>query len=927
MRKHVKTVHGEAAYRNKKHKGLNCVRHNGCNKVSSSTGGSIITTSAIVHQEPNLSMQSNHTNHYSTGLRDVKSEFETNGHQQLSSTSVQMETASLLGMDRPSILNSMSNNATSANYLQSNGASSTSRQTAQPITGQFESGLINGNYHDQGRSSFSTSNHLNSETSLASHLTTKTEPSQFNDLNNYNYYNSYGARNLLDSNTLPHTQSIISENKVTTTSNLSENSKPQSHHQQHQQSTNWTPRQLTTNNYTNNYHNDPYSSNLQQTIMPPSQSTMINSQQNDLTNIGLQSNYHLNQSNSSLIKSRDMSQCVVGAEVDEGIGSESVTQVTDEEDDEPNQRVMSNMMPHHYHGSSGVAGGDSMMVMTQHQPLTRATIKSNRPSFKNRLRNGFKSWIPNIFHKNSTTTTGGNNTCQKSTDYDQQYDASYNETTAQLDSLNCSNYQPIGSTCSSRQSGLSKKKSKEGNISSLSLKVPFLKSRKNKSYEETVLNGKDCKESQLNQSTTLEDQLDLLPDEVMHFLKENKDDHQDLVSGPLSPGIQSNNNECSVKMNQLSNCVQSSKGNVVKQDSLIGSKTSQLNNASVQQPFSPISINSSPNTPAAIINNPLSPMQTDQNLNSGMNNASTVNKPPPTYAFATQQLNQQQQVDQQCNTNSFGSNAQPAYLNQPYNQNYSTNYNQINNSNNYYSSNYPTNSSTTVNVPNNNVEYNNQIKTETNNDCAGNMSRIQKYVNNQNINIYLNGNSQNNMMQQSSFYNHPMYMSSTPTQNAYNSYYSNNWQHQSFNHYQHSGNQGQSRQPSAMSIDTNNNSSAGNQNNYCKYNNGNNSSYQNNLMPPPITYSQQLSSQLTPPIPSSLLMNQGPVDSMQMNEMCSPRPMSAMNRCESRCDSRSRLMSPMQICNDATGNMVINDMSSGLSSLAEENLILKMRLQ
>ena len=908
----MKTVHGEAAYRNKKHKGLNNVKHNGCNKVSSSTGNSTITTSAIVHQQPtnsNTSVSMQTGDRFATGLRSVKSEFNSNGLDNHIQSTVQMETAALLG-NGPPTLNSMNT------YLNSNNNGSPSRQ----ISGQFESGLIN---YDQGTSSFPASNHLNS-TSLANHLTTKNEPSQFNDLNNYNYYNSYGTANLLESQ-----QSLISDNKVSTTS-LDDTNKTQS--------TNWTPGQLTNHHFNSNNYNDPMIStsnyntanDQQSTLMPPPPP----SSSNQATMHNMQSNYHLNQSNASLNKS----QCLAVNEVDEGIGSESVTEATD--DDEPSQRVLNSMMMPHY--ASGGVAGDSMMIMTQHhQPLTRASIKSNRPSLKNRLRNGIKSWIPNIFHKNTST---GNNACQKNqTDYNQQYDTSYVEpnstTTAQLDSLNCSNYQPMNSTCSSRQSAASKKKSKDGNSSSLSLKVPFLsKNRKSKTYEET---GKECKDAQaLNQqqaASTLEDQLDLLPDEVMHFLKENKDDQQQTVhlpAGPLSPNssmitqqlspAHRSNNDCNVKLTQL-NCVQQSNKTNSKQDSLTTAKTSSsLNNASNQQPFSPMSINSSPNTPGTIINNPLSPMVTDPlpnlNSNNSMNTSVAANKPPPPYAFATaQQLNQQQQQVDQCN--SFN-NTQPTY--QSYNassynnQNY-TNYNQNDHSTNYYTSNY-VNQNSSTNVPN---DYNQPIKTEINNGCTSNMSRIHKYVNNQNINIYLNGQSQSNhhhMMPQSTFYNHPIYVNNhqTQSQNSFNNSYSN-WQ-------QPVHNQPQSRQASAMSIDTNNNSSTGNQNNaYCKYN----SYHQNNMMPPPITYSQQLSSQLTPPIPSSLLMNQAS-NSMQMNnlnEMCSPRPMSAvMNRCESRCDSRSRLMSPMQICNDQPiDNMVINDMSSGLSSLAEENLILKMR--
>ena len=874
MRKHVKTVHGEAAYRNKKHKGLNSAKHqNGYNKLCSS----LITTSATVHPAPGDSNGAMGRNggHYANGLSSVKSEFGngSNNDNQLSPAThhqhhqhqhpVQMDTA-LNGL--VPALNSVTNSMNS--YL--NGPAPAA-SAERHLSGQFASGLSN--HHTSSKLEPSNPPYSQPASLASSHLTTSTtknESTQFNDLNNFNYYNSTYGGNLLDSQSRP-------------ANGAKDDRLVDKHAHQHQQSTNWTPGQLTSN--FNNEHSqfsqgDPMIGNpfdpVQASLMPPPASHLT-------------ANHRPSMHSYQPAKHPDVTQCLPTD--DEGIGSESGTNCT-EDDDEPSQRAMNGMQ--HY---SAPNGDGSLLVMT-HQPLSRPNVKGSRPSLKNRFKNGIKSWIPTIFHKSSSSSCA-------------QYETAYIDQ-SELSTLTCSsNYQPaIGcrqagsqpATPSVNVAQSGKKKTKEGG-----LKVPFLtKSRKNKSYEEP----KECvKESAVPQSaaqTNLDesdqldqlDQLDL-PDEVMQYLKENKVEQQGR-SDPRSPMI----------VSQLSPAGQHT-----------DCKLPPLNSLAAQQPFSPMSVNS-PNTPLA---NPLSPMQTDMpnsltnnNLNGNLSgnhnlNGSTVNKPPPSYTFATQQLSQQQQQLNQPQPQQ--QSKQQTQLNQQatagrcnaFDSSYQSSYGQAN----YSSYNQQINHSTTSNyyAPNYTNDSYGQMKPQSANGCVGASSKIQRYVNNQNINIYVNGGqngggSSAGMMPP--FYNcNPAY----PPSNC-NSYA--NWHPPAGQ--QHSM-QSASRQ-SAMSIDTNNNSSYAYQGSQIGGPMGG-----QNPMPPPITYTQQLSSQLTPPVPSSLLMSQPPTGH-PMNEMC--RQMNG--RCESRCDSRSRLMSPMQICGEqSTGsNMVINDMSSGLTSLAEENRILKM---
>lgn len=922
----MKTVHGEAAYRNKKHKGLNSAKHqNGYNKLCSS----LITTTATVHQASGdsngaMGRAANAVSHYTNGLTSVKSEFNGSSNSgidnQLSPSGhhqhpVQMDTAGLIGRGLVPTLNSMNS------YLNGAGASASAPERHLSNSGQFASGLSN--HHTSSKlehsSNLIANSSYNQPASLASsssHLTpttTKNEPAQFNDLNNYNYYNSTYGGQLLDNNhnRHPHQPRRANNAKDDHLTGAAKQHPNQHHHQN--QSTNWTPGQLTSSfsehsNQSFN-HRDQLINNPFDTVQPDTGSSLMPPPATNQPST-MHSSFHQTANQLGSAKNRTLTQCLQTD--DEGIGSESGTNCTEEEDDEPSQRIMNGMQ--HY---SAPNGDGSLLVMTQHhQPLSRANLKGSRPSLKNRFKNGIKSWIPTIFHKSSTN----NGSC---TQYETAYTPVDQQPPSELSTLNCSsNYQPANnSNCSSRQSG--KKKTKEGG-----LKVPFLtKSRKNKSYEEQVAKEECVKETAIasspptgNQQAALEecdqlDQLDL-PDEVMQYLKENKVTQQqqaqsDLPAEPRSPN--------SMIVSQLS-------PSVAQTDCI--PKMAQLNSLAIQQPFSPMSVNS-PHTPSA--NNPLSPMQTDlpNNLpNSNNLNDSTVNKPPPSYTFATQQLNQQQQQQTQlnqvdrCNNAFANESSSNSYLNQSaYSSscNQSNNYNsysqQINHSttSNYYAQNYANG------APNSGDPYD-QMKQQTahtiNNGCVGATSKIQRYVNNQNINIYLNGgHNQNGGSSSSAGMMPPFYNCNSAgyTPSNCNSY--TNW-HQPAGHQQMHSMQSQSRQ-SAMSIDTNNNSSS--------------YGYQSNsLMPPPpppsITYTQQLSSQLTPPVPSSLLMmNQG---QPLTNEMCRPMSAAMNGRCESRCDSRSRLMSPMQICNEPlTGsNMVINDMTSGLNSLAEENLILKMRL-
>lgn len=884
----MKTVHGEAAYRNKKHKGLNSAKHqNGYNKLCSS----LITTTATVHQAPGDSngaigrMNHQYSNGLSNGLSIVKSEFNgSSGHdQQLSPStghhqqSVQMDTTGLtIGRGLVPNLNSVNS------YL--NGDATPERHLAN--SGQFASGLSNHHPSSKLEHSNLIANSSYSQPVSSSHLTTKNEPTSFNDLNNFNYYNSTYGGQLLDN----HHNAQAKDDRLADKHHAN-------HQNQHQhlpnQSTNWTPGQLTNsfNEHQNFNHQEsmignPFDRVQPDTgLMPPPASNQPST---------MHSSYHPTTTTTTgqLGKTRDLEQCLQTD--DEGIGSESCTNCTEEEeDDEPSQRIMNGMQ--HY---SAPNGDGSLLVMTQHhQPLSRANIKGSRPSLKNRLKTGIKSWIPTIFHKSSNANS---NACPQ---YEQQtYPPVDQQPASELATLNCSSNYQQSVNCNSRQSG--KKKTKEGG-----LKVPFLtKSRKNKSYEEQVAKEECVKETTVpaaqptaaNPQSALEecDQLDQidLPDEVMQYLKEkDKSEGQSerqSAADPRSPMI----------VSQLSPSTANPQTDP---------KMAQLNSLAIQQPFSPMSVNS-PNTPAAI-NNPLSPMQTDSlnsNLNSNNLNDSTVNKPPPSYTFATQQLNQQQQRQQsqlnqvdRCNNSFANETSSNSYLNQSsysssYNQSNYNNYNQqINHSStsNYYGPNY-------ASAPSDPYSSSMKQTAQTiNNGCVGGTSKIERYVNNQNINIYVNSGGQNAGGNSSAGMMSPFYNYAPSNCNSYA-----NW-HQPSGHQQPMYSvQSQSRQ-SAMSIDTNNNSSY---------------AYQSNsLMPPPITYTQQLSSQLTPPVPSSLLMNQPAGHS----EMC--RPMSAMNgRCDSRCDSRNRLMSPMQICSEPMGNMVINDMTSGLTSLAEENLLLKMRL-
>lgn len=930
-------MHGEAAYRNKKHKGLNSIKnHNGSSTNGSDkleTNGSIITTTATIHQAPinsnNLAtMNSDAPTSYPTtntnGLVNVKSEFNPPGLNDNQITSnIQMDTTALIG--NGSTLNQMNGNFPNSRHPTINGHNGSAQ-----LTGQFHNDLLNHSsklensvslidstsYNPNiniNSSSFSFNNHLNSNHNLANHLiTTKNEPTQFNDLNNYN--SSYGNGNMLDTinhNNSQHQPPSINDTKQTLDVNKTH---------QINSSTNWTPGQL--NSY-NDYNNqNQRSSDYQMPVMNANSNHMMSHPNSN--SILYQSNL-LNHSNSSLIKSRgDLSHCLSTNDVDEGIGSESVTCCTDDEES-------SNSIAHHYGTISSSGGGSSLMVMTQHQPLARTNIKSNRPFLGNILKNIKNSIQTKLFHKNSSTTTEQN--CQQpKTDYQYGYtnSTSVDQTSTQLQSLNCSNYQPINSNCNSRQS---ESKKKSGKDSSLSLKVPFLnKSRKNKVYEDNLKDQQISNQQQ--QLPNLEDSEQSgcnitnsdFPDDFLNFLEEkNKGEavNSNITPGPLSPNSSiltqvspsqlantTLNNDCNVKLTQLNNsCIPKNRTTVSNNcsTSIIKQQEngSTIHNQQLNQPFSPMSINSSPNTPAAIMNSlPLSPMQTDLVTNMNVPNVSNVvNKPPPAYSYATQQQQQppqQQQIDQ-LNTN-FNNN-QSTYLNQPqsFNQssNYNSNYNDnYNSSTNYFNSNYQINNQNLV--PNNDY---NQVKpasstTINNNGCTDSTSRIDKYINNQNINIFINGQNDqaNTMMPPQSFYN-PIY---TPQSNYGNSY--SNWHpHQS----QHQ--QSQSRQ-SAMSIDTNNNSNG--QNNYIKY------PYQsaNHMQTPQTNYTQQLPSQLTPPIPSSLLLNNQNSNQMtNLNDMCSPRPMSV-----NRCDSRA-LISPMQICDESSGNMVMNDLQSSLSILIDEN--------